>query len=114
MLLLSLQTANTAGHTKKVVVSAILFLGYCVGNIAGPFFYKASQAPIYPLGIWSMIGSQLIEIGIILVMRFALQWENRYRDRMYGTVESQEIHGVVATTFADLTDKENKNFRYVY
>lgn len=31
VLLLSLVTANTAGHTKKVVTNAFTFLGYCVG-----------------------------------------------------------------------------------
>ena len=55
VMILSLQIANTAGHTKKVVTNAVLFLGYCTGNIAGPFFYKTDQAPSYPLGIWSMI-----------------------------------------------------------
>jgi hypothetical protein len=29
VLILSLQVANTAGHTKKVVTNAVLFLGYC-------------------------------------------------------------------------------------
>ena len=37
VLILSLQIANTAGHTKKVVTNAVLFLGYCTGNIAGMF-----------------------------------------------------------------------------
>lgn len=32
VLLLSLVTANTAGHTKKVVTNAFTFLGYCVGT----------------------------------------------------------------------------------
>ena len=32
VMVLSLQTANTAGHTKKVVTNAVLFLGYCTGN----------------------------------------------------------------------------------
>lgn len=32
VMVLSLQTANTSGHTKKVVTNAILFLGYCTGN----------------------------------------------------------------------------------
>jgi hypothetical protein len=32
------------GHTKKVVTNAVLFLGYCAGNIAGPFFYKSDQS----------------------------------------------------------------------
>lgn len=34
VLLLSLVTANTAGHTKKVVTNAFTFLGYCVGKSA--------------------------------------------------------------------------------
>ena len=55
VLILSLSTANIAGHTKKVVTNAVLFLGYCTGNIAGPFFYKGEQSPTYPLGIWSMV-----------------------------------------------------------
>ena len=32
VMILSLQTANTAGHTKKVVTNAVLFLGYCTGT----------------------------------------------------------------------------------
>jgi sugar phosphate permease len=36
VLVLSLQTANTAGHTKKVVTNAVLFLGYCAGNVRRP------------------------------------------------------------------------------
>ena len=63
VLVLSMQIANTAGslscpedrewsgpnkallgHTKKVVTNAVLFLGYCTGNIVGPFFYLSEQA----------------------------------------------------------------------
>jgi len=113
-MLLSLQTANTAGHTKKVVVSAILFLGYCAGNIAGPFFYKSDQAPTYPLGIWSMITSHMVEIAAVLLMRFVLQWENRRRDRLYGPVTLVDEGDASTTAFGDLTDMENKNFRYMY
>ena len=121
VMILSLQTANTAGHTKKVVTNACLFLGYCTGNIAGPFFYKESQSPGYKLGIWSMIGSHLIEIVVILTLRFLLARENKRRDKLQG------IHGVTSeeerieremerdrTAFSDLTDRENMNFRYIY
>lgn len=48
VLVLSMQVANTAGHTKKVVTNAVLFLGYCTGNIAGPFFYKSDQSYVLP------------------------------------------------------------------
>lgn len=121
VLMLSLSTANIAGHTKKVVTNAVLFLGYCTGNIAGPFFYKAEQAPTYPLGIWSMIVSHLIEICIVLTLRFLLKHENARRDRLQGVGKwaRAEADGAAerdldATAFGDLTDKENLNFRYIY
>jgi len=34
-MILAMTTANTADHTKKVITNAVLFLGYCTGNIAG-------------------------------------------------------------------------------
>ncbi|KAI8307940.1 putative transporter [Colletotrichum sp. SAR11_240] len=111
VLLLSLQTANIAGHTKKVVTSACLFLGYCVGNIAGPFFYKSDQAPKYELGIWSMIVAHLLEVVIVITLRFLLKWENERRDRAQGEVAEVDLD---ATAFGDLTDQENMNFRYIY
>ena len=55
VLVLSMVTANTAGHTKKIITSATVFLGVCGGSIAGPFFYKESQKPGYRDGFISMI-----------------------------------------------------------
>ncbi|CAK7220011.1 hypothetical protein SBRCBS47491_004045 [Sporothrix bragantina] len=116
VLLLSLQTANIAGHTKKVTTSALLFVGYCAGNIAGPFFYKTSQAPTYPLGIWSMIVVLIIEIGVVIALRFLLSTENKRRDRVQGIDQTHqpERRDLDATAFEDMTDKENLNFRYIY
>ncbi len=47
-MIFSLIIANTAGHTKKVMTSAVLFLGYCTGNLSGPFFYKTTQSYVSP------------------------------------------------------------------
>lgn len=115
VMILSLQTANTAGHTKKVVTNAVLFLGYCTGNIAGPFFYKTSQNPSYPLGIWSMLVSHFLEVIVILVLRVLLSRENRRRDQVQSETEGGlDGRDLDATAFADLTDRENLNFRYIY
>ncbi|KAM0807689.1 putative Major facilitator superfamily (MFS) profile domain-containing protein [Seiridium cardinale] len=115
VLVLSLQTANTAGHTKKVVTNAVLFLGYCTGNIAGPFFYLSSQAPYYQLGIWSMIVSHLLEVCIIITFWALMSHENRRRDKiqseMAGGLQGRDLD---STAFADMTDRENLNFRYIY
>ncbi|OJJ81772.1 uncharacterized protein ASPGLDRAFT_75930 [Aspergillus glaucus CBS 516.65] len=111
VLILSILTANIAGHTKKVVTNAMIFLGVCAGNIAGPFFYKDSQAPRYPLGIWSMIVANFIEIALVLMLRIALALENRRRDRVQAEQGRRDLD---ETAFSDLTDKENLNFRYIY
>ncbi|KAL1979619.1 hypothetical protein VTN96DRAFT_5441 [Rasamsonia emersonii] len=115
VLVLSMQIANTAGHTKKVVTNAVLFLGYCTGNIAGPFFYKTDQSPTYRLGIWSMIVSHLVEAVLISILGLLLRWENQKRDRIQSQQEGGlEGRDLDATAFLDLTDRENMNFRYIY
>jgi hypothetical protein len=40
-------SSNVAGYTKKQVTGALLFTGYCVGNIIGPQTFKDSEAPRY-------------------------------------------------------------------
>lgn len=46
---LSIVTSNIAGFSKKSVVSALLFIAYCVGNMIGPQFFLASEEPSYPV-----------------------------------------------------------------
>lgn len=46
---LSMITSNVAGFTKKAVVSAMMFIAYCAGNIIGPFLFFSSEAPTYPV-----------------------------------------------------------------
>jgi ACS family allantoate permease-like MFS transporter len=57
-------TANTAGHTKKVTVDALVFIAYCVSNIIAPQFFKASQAPMYPLGMSAVLASYVLSMII--------------------------------------------------
>lgn len=46
---LSVVTSNVAGLSKKSVVSSLLFIAYCVGNLVGPQFFLASEEPSYPV-----------------------------------------------------------------
>jgi hypothetical protein len=84
-------------------------------QIVGPFFYLTNQAPTYELGIWSMIVSHLIEACIIVAFWILMSRENRRRDKiqsaMLGGLEGRDLD---STAFADLTDRENLNFRYIY
>jgi hypothetical protein len=44
---LSLISSNVAGFTKRSLTSAFIFIGYCVGNIAGPQFFYEREEPHY-------------------------------------------------------------------
>lgn len=80
--------------------------------VIGPFFYTADQAPTYALGVWSMIVAHLVEICVVLVFWTLMRSENRRRDRVQGG--RPDPTDLDATAFADLTDRENLNFRYIY
>lgn len=114
---LSLITSNTGGQSKKMIVSGMIWFGACIGNIAGPFFYKTDQAPSYSLGIGSLLVANCIELALFFVFRYAFIWENRKKERLReemrerGELLTEELN---ATAFKDITDTENPNFVYVY
>lgn len=48
---LTMISSNIAGSTKKQLTAAILFTGYCVGNIIGPQTFIDSEAREFPLAV---------------------------------------------------------------
>ncbi|TFB00920.1 hypothetical protein CCMA1212_007314 [Trichoderma ghanense] len=114
---LSLITSNTGGQSKKMIVSGMIWFGACIGNIAGPFFYKANQAPSYHLGIGSLLVANCLELALFFVFRYAFIWENKRKEKIRAELQERGelIAGELnATAFVDMTDKENPNFVYVY
>ena len=108
---LGLNAANTAGHTKKVTVNALIFIAYCVSNIIGPQFFKKEQAPLYVLGMASILGSYVLSLISIGLYCFYCLYENKRRDRV-DAAATETVHQ--DTDFKDLTDMENLHFRYVF
>lgn len=97
-----------------MIVSGMVWFGVCVGNIAGPFFYKSEQAPGYRLGIGSLLVCNCLEVLLFVVIRYMFIWENRQKTKAREALRDGEELSVNATAFADLTDKQNPNFVYVY
>ncbi|KAL7416059.1 major facilitator superfamily domain-containing protein [Mrakia frigida] len=131
VLSLSLITSNVAGQSKKMVVTALIWFGACVGNIAGPsstVFLQSRPAPTYKLGIGSMLAANIIEVLIILGLRLNFIRANKRKALQRAAleaagVEEDDLKGVRptenSTAFADLTDFENPkrvhpSFVYVY
>ncbi|KIW62037.1 hypothetical protein PV05_02090 [Exophiala xenobiotica] len=108
---LSVVGANTAGHTKKVTVNAMMFISYCVSNIVSPQFFKTNQAPLYPLGFGAILGSYILSLITISIYMFLCWWENKRRNAR-DAAANEVVHQ--DTDFKDLTDKQNLHFRYIW
>ncbi|KAJ8496781.1 hypothetical protein ONZ45_g12308 [Pleurotus djamor] len=42
---------NTAGHTKKLCTTGVVFVAQCTGNIVGPLLYTTEEKPYYHRGL---------------------------------------------------------------
>lgn len=110
VLMLSVSTANTAGHTKKITTNAILLIGYCIGNFIGPFFFEAEQAPSYSLGISMMFFCCAWQF-VLLAILWTLFW---YRNKRRNNASSHAIAAeeeAYTNGYLDKTDKENHGFQ---
>ncbi|QPC73346.1 hypothetical protein HYE68_004098 [Fusarium pseudograminearum] len=118
-LMLSLSASNIAGFTKKSTVMAMIFLGYCAGNLSGPQFFISTEAPNYHTAYTTIMVCFAITIALVVGMYFYLTWENRRRDQEQGErrdPEASQRVDLIADGMlleVDETDKENKNFRYI-
>ncbi|KAL7949501.1 major facilitator superfamily domain-containing protein [Trichoderma barbatum] len=110
---LSLITSNVGGFTKRSTVSAMMFVAYCTGNIVGPQFYSTDQAPRYSKGFKSTIVCYALAAFLLLVLFVYYIFENKRRDRKYGSPadisESEELEADASVK----TDRELPSFRYI-
>ncbi|KXX81879.1 Thiamine pathway transporter THI73 [Madurella mycetomatis] len=102
---IGLGTSNVAGHTKKAVYAAATFIAYSVGNIVGPLMFDASYAPRYDQSFTGILICFVVCFFCAEILRFFLARENKKREDQYGSPD--DVHGL-----EDLTDRENKSFRY--
>ncbi|GAM41174.1 hypothetical protein TCE0_041r14101 [Talaromyces pinophilus] len=119
----SLVSANTAGHTKKVLTNCILLLGSTSGSMTGPqitknasvfglnntiiFAHEFIQDPTYEKVKLMMMLAPTICLLILACIRLINIFENRRRDKL----QMRDEH-LANSEFLDLTDGENKEFRY--
>lgn len=94
-LALSLVQANYRGVAKKQTVTALLFLAYCGGNIAGPQFFRSAEAPNYGTAFRAIMVCYALAIACALVLRGYLAWMNKRRAREEGFEGSAGAAGAV-------------------
>ncbi|GKT95717.1 allantoate permease protein [Colletotrichum tofieldiae] len=117
MVILGLLSTNIAGSTKRSVASGWVFVCYCVGQIAGPQFFKSTEAPAYHNGIVAMLCGFILNLVLNQILRFIYVLENRKRDKLLEGKSDEEIAEMQrdgeVQGFEDVTDKANPMFRYV-
>ena len=107
--------SNVAGQTKRTISVALVSGAFSVGNIVGPQTFQAKDAPQYIPAKITVVATQAAGAVVAVVLFFYYVWANKRKDAagiradLEGNDTVDEQH-----RWTDLTDKENKSFRYVY
>ncbi|VUC32362.1 unnamed protein product [Clonostachys rosea] len=116
--LLSLLSSNVKGNTKRAVVNCAFFIGFCAGCIASPQLW--TKPPRYFSGVVTSLVTWCLLFVAILTYRFLCMRENAARDKAAAGSTASGNSGtdtmVVLDKYGapktDLTDKEDRRFRY--
>lgn len=110
-MMFALMTTNIAGHTKRAVASAIMFVGYSTAFIIGPQFFLGSEAPTYATGFKTMIVLFCVScLAPWLYFAYA-RWCNK---RKAAVLQALGYSGnlIENEEFLGLTDKQQLRFTY--
>ncbi|CCM06677.1 uncharacterized protein FIBRA_08962 [Fibroporia radiculosa] len=112
----------TAGHTKRVTMNAMVMVGYALGNAVGPQFWLAKYHPRNHVPWAILTACWATCLVLLLVTRWVLVRENARRDAEPRDPTYDEVYMIdektgeekkVDKAFLDLTDIQNRDFRYV-
>ncbi|KAJ3833802.1 hypothetical protein F5878DRAFT_545917, partial [Lentinula raphanica] len=115
-----------SGHTKRTTTNAIVLIGYALGNVVSPLIWKSQYQPRNHVP-WDFIAASMgASIILLLTLRIMLAKENANRDKENRQDDYNDVYlpskeldsGInvpqrkVDKVFLDLTDIQNRDFRY--
>jgi hypothetical protein len=77
------------------------------GNILGPLTFRDGDAPVYLPAKLSIVVVDSVAIAAAFALLMYYRWQNKTRD-------AAVVEHTRDVEFADLTDRENMEFRYKY
>jgi len=130
-LLVTWLVGNTAGTTKKTVLTVVYNIGVSAGNIIGPLLFNAKDAPTYLPGLRAVLGMFCALIAIIFAQWLLLVALNKRQEKRRVangkpakiidrsmmneyTVQDGEVEMNGDAALHDLTDMKNDEFVYIY
>ncbi|EEA28864.1 hypothetical protein TMatcc_002783 [Talaromyces marneffei ATCC 18224] len=115
-ILLSLAASNSKGNTKRAIVNAMFFIGYCAGCIAAPQLW--THGPRYFSGVVTSIVTWCLLATVVLAYWYVCWKDNKSRDaeKLERTDSSEDGMALDENGLpvGDMTDKEDRHFRYSY
>ncbi|KAK6464345.1 putative allantoate permease [Scheffersomyces coipomensis] len=101
-------SANTAGTSKRYFRSAMTMIAFSIASIIGPQLFQAYSYPDYHPAKITILVTQIACIPLTFLVGYLSKIENEMRDQE-AIVETIANH-----EFLDLTDIQNKKFRYTF
>ncbi|KAF8333911.1 allantoate permease [Amanita rubescens] len=130
--LLSWQSTNVAGHTKKTCTTALMTTGGFCGGMVGPLLFSPQDGPRYHKGLLGLLIAFCTFSVFVCVTVAYLHYLNRKNEQRrimagkeariadYSMMSVQEINNprmednFGQDAFNDVTDLQNDEFIYVY
>ncbi|KAI0476630.1 MFS general substrate transporter [Xylaria cf. heliscus] len=113
---LTMVSSNVAGYTKKQLTGAILFVGYCVGNIIGPQTFIETEAPLYTSAYIAILVGYSVKTLMVVVLYLYMWTVNKKRDReaaISGSLlTTEQEKEAIERGMQDVTELDNPGFRY--
>ncbi|KAK5651893.1 hypothetical protein OQA88_11552 [Cercophora sp. LCS_1] len=124
--------ANTAGQTKKSAMMSLYNAASSTGNIIGPLLFDAADAPTYLPGLRTTLGvfiamavAVLLQVGYLVMLNKEqarrrvengkpAEIHDHSMDSEYVDIHADNVGDIGEQAFADLTDRQNDEFIYVY
>lgn len=85
----------------------MLTLPFFKGNILGPLTFRNEDKPLYLPAKLSIVVVDSVAIAAAAALLLYYRWQNKKRDAAI-------VQHTRDVEFADLTDRENMEFRYKY
>lgn len=107
--------SNVAGHTKRSASVALIAGSFSVGNIIGPQTFQAKDAPQYiPAKIIVLATQGGGALFAVILFLYYLWANNRKVSGSGNAEEAAAAENDEDAKWENLTDRQNKLFRYVY
>ncbi|KAK3317174.1 allantoate permease [Cercophora scortea] len=103
--------SNTSGGTKRAFTAALVSAAFSVGNIVGPQTFRAKDAPEYRPAKITLLATEATCMVTTFSLFLYYVWQNQ---RRAGAAEASESEYMSQEVWANVTDRKNKRFRYVY